>query len=125
MEMSSPLAAMHPPPVPAPWGYRRDLPNSKLCLGAKNLNFNFRDLSMKKPTDYFALPNGSSPTASLAADMSANLNVDQRYGERPCIQPLEHKEESGTMLTGLQSDVLDAASVALYRERTVPGREAR
>ncbi|RAR05045.1 m-phase inducer phosphatase [Stemphylium lycopersici] len=84
MEMSSPLAAMHPPPIPGPWGYRRDLPQSKpLFGGAHSLgpkNFNFRDLSMKKSGgDYFTLQPrmGSSPTASLAADMSSNLHVDQ------------------------------------------------
>lgn len=84
MEMSSPLAAMHPPPLPAaPWGYRRDLQGAKL-FGGHNFgpnSFNFRDLSMKKSNpDYFGLPplRGSSPTASLAADMSSNLHVDQR-----------------------------------------------
>jgi hypothetical protein len=85
MEMSSPLAAMHPPQLPGPWGYRRDLPPSKPLFGAHYQgpkNFNFRDLSMKKPSaDYFNLPpmRGSSPTASLAADMSSNLHMDQRY----------------------------------------------
>ncbi|EOA84938.1 uncharacterized protein SETTUDRAFT_32178 [Exserohilum turcica Et28A] len=83
MEMSSPLAAMHPPPIPGPWGYRRDLPQSKQLFGGASLapkNFNFRDLSMKKSGgDYFAMQPrvGSSPTASLAADMSSNLHVDQ------------------------------------------------
>ncbi|KAF2688078.1 Rhodanese-like protein [Lentithecium fluviatile CBS 122367] len=81
MEMSSPLAAMHPPQLPGPWGYRRDLPPSKPLFGAHYQgpkNFNFRDLSMKKPSvDYFNLPRGSSPTASLAADMSSNLHMDQ------------------------------------------------
>ncbi|KAL6710542.1 m-phase inducer phosphatase [Coniothyrium glycines] len=82
MEMSSPLAAMHPPPLPGPWGYRRDLPQKSL-FGAHTLgpkNFNFRDMSMKKGgSDYFTLQpmRGSSPTASLAADMSSNLHVDQ------------------------------------------------
>jgi M-phase inducer tyrosine phosphatase len=85
MEMSSPLAAMHPPPLPGPWGYRKDLPASKPLFGAHTLgpsNFNFRDLSMKKSasSDYFTLGpmRGSSPTASLAADMSSNLHMDQR-----------------------------------------------
>jgi M-phase inducer tyrosine phosphatase len=86
MEMSSPLAAMHPPAaMPAPWGYRRDLPPSKPLFGAHNLgqkSFNFRDMSMKKggmDGSYFAHQpmRGSSPTASLAADMSSNLHVDQ------------------------------------------------
>ncbi|KAF2639899.1 Rhodanese-like protein [Massarina eburnea CBS 473.64] len=80
MEMSSPLAAMHPPPLPCgPWGYRRDFP-SKSPFGAPPKNFNFRDLSMKRTSsDYFSLQPvaGSSPTASLAADMSSNLHVDQ------------------------------------------------
>jgi hypothetical protein len=85
MEMSSPLAAMHPPPLPGPWGYRRDLPASKPLFAAHTMgpkNFNFRDLSMKKSggTDYFTMQpmRGSSPTASLAADMSSNLHMDQR-----------------------------------------------
>ncbi|KAL1650911.1 m-phase inducer phosphatase [Didymella pomorum] len=87
MEMSSPLAAMQPPAaIPGPWGYRRDLPPSKPLFGAHNLgskNFNFRDMSMRKAdvstAGYFGIQpmRGSSPTASLAADMSSNLHVDQ------------------------------------------------
>lgn len=83
--MSSPLAAMHPPPLPGPWGYRRDLPPSKPLFASHTMgptNFNFRDLSMKKSggNDYFTVQphKYSSPTASLAADMSSNLHVDQR-----------------------------------------------
>ncbi|OAL52086.1 Rhodanese-like protein [Pyrenochaeta sp. DS3sAY3a] len=74
---------MHPPPLPGPWGYRRDLPPSKPLFSAHNLgpkSFNFRDMSMRKgSSDYFTLQpaRGSSPTASLAADMSSNLHVDQ------------------------------------------------
>ncbi|KAJ4411768.1 m-phase inducer phosphatase [Didymella pomorum] len=89
MEMSSPLAAMQPPAaIPGPWGYRRDLPPSKPLFGAHNLgskNFNFRDMSMRKAdvstAGYFGIQpmRGSSPTASLAADMSSNLHVDQRW----------------------------------------------
>ncbi|KAI8938932.1 hypothetical protein NX059_004787 [Plenodomus lindquistii] len=88
MEMSSPLAAMHPPPIPGPWGYRRDLPASKPLFGAHTLgpkSFNFRDMSMnslkKGGSDYFTLQpmraSASSPTTSLAADMSSNLHMDQ------------------------------------------------
>ena len=83
MEMSSPLAAMHPPPLPN-LGWKRDFPTSKPLFHGRTFgpnSFNFRDLSMKKPpTDYFTLQpmRGSSPTASLAADMSSNLHVDQR-----------------------------------------------
>jgi hypothetical protein len=96
MEMSSPLAAMRPPPIPGPWGYRRDLAPSRPLFAAHSLaskNFNFRDMSMKKSgMDYFTLQpvRGSSPTASLAADMSSNLHVDQRY-TLPC---------AGTVLCG-------------------------
>jgi hypothetical protein len=92
MEMSSPLAAMRPPPIPGPWGYRHDLAPSRPLFAARTMsnNFNFRDLSMnslkKGSLDYFSLQpmRGSSPTASLAADMSSNLHVDQRYA-RPCL----------------------------------------
>ncbi|KAF2747192.1 Rhodanese-like protein [Sporormia fimetaria CBS 119925] len=82
MDMSSPLAAMHPPPLPGsgPWANARDLPASALYARKFGQDsFNFRDMSMKKfNPDYFALnpARGSSPTASLAADMSSNLHVD-------------------------------------------------
>jgi rhodanese-related sulfurtransferase len=83
MEMSSPLAAMHPPALPGPWGYRRDLPTSKPLFAAHSMgsqSFNFRDMSMGKGSmDYFNIQptQDSSPTSSLAADMSSNLHVDQ------------------------------------------------
>ncbi|KAF2157906.1 Rhodanese-like protein [Myriangium duriaei CBS 260.36] len=82
MEFSSPLAAMHPPPGPV-WGGRRDLPTSRLMYsGSQSLapnNFNFKDLSMHRGNnDYFSRPTrGSSPTASLAADLSSNFHIDQ------------------------------------------------
>jgi hypothetical protein len=44
--------------------------------------FNFRDLSMKRSKpDYFSMRpvRGSSPTASLAADLSQNFHIDMRY----------------------------------------------
>lgn len=44
--------------------------------------FNFKELSMKKSSsDYFNMKpiRGSSPTASLAADLSQNFHIDQRY----------------------------------------------
>ena len=45
--------------------------------------FNFRDLSMKRSSkpDYFTMKpvRGSSPTASLAADLSQNFHIDMRY----------------------------------------------
>lgn len=41
----------------------------------------------KAPTDYFNLKplRGSSPTASLAADLSQNFHIDQRYYSLPSI----------------------------------------
>lgn len=45
-------------------------------------NFNFKDLSMRRPrTDYFNLKpvRGSSPTSCLTADLSQNFHIDQRY----------------------------------------------
>lgn len=85
MEFSSPLAAMHPPPCP-PWGNRRDLPGSRSMYSSQTFtanSFNFKDLSMKKgSSDYFTMrpsTRGSSPTSSLAADLSSNFHIDQRY----------------------------------------------
>lgn len=50
--------------------------------------FNFRDLSMNQPikksnSDYFSFKpaRGSSPTQSLAVDLSQNFHIDQRYLE--------------------------------------------
>ncbi|KAF2455336.1 hypothetical protein BDY21DRAFT_289684 [Lineolata rhizophorae] len=85
MECSSPLAAIqqHAQPAP-PWALRRDLPGSRHVLSSHSLganNFNFKDLSVKKSSnsDYFGLKSarGSSPTASLAADLSQNFHIDQ------------------------------------------------
>ncbi|KAJ5908857.1 hypothetical protein N7495_001539 [Penicillium taxi] len=80
MEHSSPLAAMQPSPAffggcfrdPAP-------PYSSLSTLSAN-SFNFKDISMKKSgSDYFNMGplRGSSPTASLAADLSQNFHIDQ------------------------------------------------
>jgi M-phase inducer tyrosine phosphatase len=83
MEFSSPLAAMQPPP--RPFGFGRDITNVPRPRHNPfgKANFNFRDLSMKRPSsDYFSLKSGvrgSSPTASLAADLSQNFHIDQRY----------------------------------------------
>ncbi|KAF2711641.1 Rhodanese-like protein [Pleomassaria siparia CBS 279.74] len=77
MEMSSPLASMHAPTLQWGGGFRRDK-----VYGANALKqFDFAAISMRRPSnDYFATQQafrGSSPTASLAADMSSNLHVDQ------------------------------------------------
>lgn len=94
MEHSSPLAAMQPSSLPfGPWGCRNDVPLSypnyggqyggKLGFGPSS--FDFKDLSMTKaPADYFNLKSvrGSSPTTTLAADLSQNFHIDQRYAYR-------------------------------------------
>ncbi|EON65477.1 hypothetical protein W97_04715 [Coniosporium apollinis CBS 100218] len=83
MEFSSPCAALQPPSFATHFGHRRDLPVSRQARLAQTIganSFNFRDLSMKKPEiDYFTLKpaRGSSPTASLAADLSRNFHIDQ------------------------------------------------
>lgn len=98
MEFSSPLAAMHRPSYPA-WGNRRDLPASRWAKSQSFSanSFDFKELSMKKPAqpDYFTLrpARGSSPTSSLAADLSSNFHIDQRYAaqsiprEMPRLSP--------------------------------------
>ncbi|KAJ5815377.1 hypothetical protein N7474_007154 [Penicillium riverlandense] len=81
MEHSSPLAAMQPPSVMFGHCFRTDSPTSYPSLGGFGANsFNFKDLSMKKSgPDYFNMKpiRGSSPTASLAADLSQNFHIDQ------------------------------------------------
>lgn len=85
MEASSPLAAMQPPSYLGHYGFRPNPPSygpfSSSSFGPNS--FNFKDLSMKRPhADYFSMPppvRGSSPTASLAADLSQNFHIDQRY----------------------------------------------
>jgi len=91
IEASSPLAAMQPPSyLGRCGGFGADAqPLYASLAAAKGFgvnSFNFRDLSMKRPTqkshpDYFNLRpvRGSSPTASLAADLSQNFHIDQRY----------------------------------------------
>jgi len=88
MERSSPLAAMQPPALPfGNWGCRGEAQSSYSEYNGGRLNlgpstFNFKDLSMaRSPTDYFSLKpvRGSSPTASLAADLSQNFHIDRRY----------------------------------------------
>jgi len=89
MEASSPLAAMQPSSFMHGWG-RNDMytshPHAHLAAPSFGPGaFNFRDLSMKKPSksDYFTMKpvRGSSPTASLAADLSQNFHIDMRYAD--------------------------------------------
>jgi M-phase inducer tyrosine phosphatase len=88
MEHSSPLAAMQPPSVMFGHCFRSDAPTSSYHgfspiqrLGTSG--FNFKDLSMKRHQGegYFNVRpvRGSSPTASLAADLSQNFHIDQRF----------------------------------------------
>ncbi|KAL2827139.1 M-phase inducer phosphatase [Aspergillus cavernicola] len=84
MEHSSPLAAMQPPSVMFGHCFRSDGPTSyhgfSPLSGRRPGGFNFKDLSMKKSqSDYFNVRpvRGSSPTASLAADLSQNFHIDQ------------------------------------------------
>ena len=82
MEASSPLAAMQPPSMLPPFGFRKDAPTSFAAVNSFGANsFNFKDLSMKRSqSDYFSMQpvRGSSPTASLAADLSQNFHIDRR-----------------------------------------------
>ncbi|KAG9233563.1 hypothetical protein BJ875DRAFT_485005 [Amylocarpus encephaloides] len=84
MEASSPLAAMQPPSLMYGLG-RNEMytshPHAHMSgPGVFGPNsFNFREISMKRSQpDYFALKQvrGSSPTASLAADLSQNFHID-------------------------------------------------
>jgi hypothetical protein len=84
MEASSPLAAMRQSILPS-WA-RNDMYTSHPHAMARGFgpgSFNFHDLSMKrsKKPDYFQMKpvRGSSPTASLAADLSQNFHIDMRY----------------------------------------------
>ena len=93
MERSSPLAAMQPPSLSfGQWGCGSSIPTSYcnyekfsnvgLDFGSSRFNFNLKDLSMTKPsTDYFSLKpvRGSSPTSSLAADLSQNFHIDRTF----------------------------------------------
>ncbi|KAF3484405.1 M-phase inducer phosphatase [Arthroderma uncinatum] len=86
MEQSSPLAAMHPPSMHFGHCFRAEPASSFTQFPAMGAfgpdSFNFRDLSMKRArADYFNVKpvRGPSPTVSLAADLSQNFHIDQRY----------------------------------------------
>lgn len=92
MEHSSPLAAMQPPSVLLGHCFRSDAPSSyhgfSPLPGLGGSGFNFKDLSMKRSQgDYFGTKSfrGSSPTASLAADLSQNFHIDQRFVILPAM----------------------------------------
>ena len=87
IEASSPLAAMQQPMYMNRCGFGQD-PRSYATFLHSHFgpeSFNFRELSMmgRREPDYFNMAppvRGSSPTASLAADLSQNMNIDKRYG---------------------------------------------
>lgn len=83
--LSSPLGAMQPPRCPPQWGCAREAAdtrprNTGSGSFGRATKFDFSSIAMDK--DYFthkAGPaRGSSPTASLAADLSQNFYIDQR-----------------------------------------------
>lgn len=103
MEASSPLAAMQPSSafLGGHCGFRADAstayPNYATIKGFGPNCFNFKDLSMKKSrSDYFTMQpvRGSSPTASLAADLSQNFHIDQRYGPSRSPNRVYHANHS-------------------------------
>lgn len=90
MERSSPLAALQPQSLHfGHWGglearLKASTTTTNFGVGRtrRHVNFDFKDLSMQKGVvDYFNLKpvRGSSPTASLAADLSQNFHIDKRY----------------------------------------------
>ncbi|EPQ64381.1 BgtA-20025 [Blumeria graminis f. sp. tritici] len=85
METSSPIAAMQANPLMPSWARSNIYSSNSHGNFSSNIfgpgAFNFRDLSMKKANqpDYFGSGNplhGSSPTTSLAADLSQNFHID-------------------------------------------------
>ncbi|KAK5946068.1 m-phase inducer phosphatase [Knufia obscura] len=90
IEASSPLASMQPSMYMNRCGFGQEH-LSYASFARANFgpeSFNFRDLSMmrRKEPDYFNMPppvRGSSPTASLAADLSQNMNIDKSSPQYP------------------------------------------
>src|ERR1700761_5379355 len=96
--LSSPLAAMGPPPCPPNWVFGKDMDESrsrasgtgsfgrstKLTFEGNALAAKAAGGSVATAQDYFTMKNapirGSSPSASLAADLSQNFFIEQRQG---------------------------------------------
>lgn len=77
MVASSPLAALHRP-MPAPsWG-GRDIFRSHYAGTSASGSLSLREKLHKGSGDYFNVKEvrGSSPAASLAADLSQNFRID-------------------------------------------------
>ncbi|KAI0200256.1 rhodanese-like domain-containing protein [Astrocystis sublimbata] len=82
MEASSPLAAMHPAPAPSWFGPSHSPFGSGISFGSGRPTLR-EQLHRTKP-DYFSVKNvrGSSPSASLAADLSQNFCLDNDFSPR-------------------------------------------
>ncbi|GAB0140426.1 hypothetical protein EsHS_00001048 [Epichloe bromicola] len=82
MEASSPLAALHRPLPAAAWGNRdlfRPRPHSHYSGSSSSMtSVSLREQIHKNTADYFSIKDvrGSSPAASLAADLSQNFRLD-------------------------------------------------
>ncbi|KAI1159786.1 rhodanese-like domain-containing protein [Nemania serpens] len=83
MDASSPLAAMRPAPAPS-WGYPSHSPlgvGNPFVVGNRST---IREQLQRGKPDYFTMGaiRGSSPSASLAADLSQNFGLDNDYSPR-------------------------------------------
>jgi M-phase inducer tyrosine phosphatase len=81
MEASSPLAALHRPmaiPAWAPKDIFRSHPHAHFTSAATSASLSLREQLHKSTADYFNAKDvrGSSPAASLAADISQNFRLD-------------------------------------------------
>lgn len=108
MEASSPLAALHRPlPTPA-WGNRdlfRPRPHSHYSTSSSALaSVSLREQIHKNTADYFSIKEvrGSSPAASLAADLSQNFRLDNEnryeqgstWGEEEEVEGKKRKKKN-------------------------------
>ncbi|KAM0253309.1 hypothetical protein ACHAQJ_007363 [Trichoderma viride] len=118
MEASSPLAALHRP-APAPsWG-GKDIFRSHYSSASASASLSLREQLHKGTGDYFNLKEvrGSSPAASLAADLSENFRIDNEASQLTEIMelsPLPHKVTFSTVVEiASPTPISSAASDAL------------
>ncbi|KAH8675940.1 rhodanese-like domain-containing protein [Xylariales sp. PMI_506] len=106
MDASSPLAAMHPAPA-ANWGQHHDIYRTRAHLGSGNLfgsgAFTVREQLQRSKPGYFDLKGvrGSSPTASLAADLSQNFRIDNEAS--PCFPTPRRALFTSNMMGSLEN----------------------
>lgn len=99
MEASSPLATAMRGPMPS-WGDRLDPYAARRCLPSMNQSsmgnaaISLREQLHKHSADYFNVKDlrGSSPAASLAADLSQNFRIDNEA--RLVFLPFDNKLET-------------------------------